>query len=175
VQVVGGTKRGGSTVTPENSANLSAAATSAAADTEAGQWVTAEVGRSGYAATLHARSHEYRLDEPVGVGGADTGPTPYEALLGSLGGCTAITLRMYADRKRWPLEAVRVRLRTGCSHEPDSEVCETTEVGPHQVERQIELDGPLTSEQRQRLLEIADRCPLKQTLERGLRIVQETA
>ena len=158
----------------ENRDTTATAGTSAGEDTEAGQWVTAEVGRSGYATTVHARSHEYRLDEPLSVRGTDTGPTPYEALFGALGGCTAMTLRMYADRKRWPLEGVRVRMRTWCSHEPDSEVCETTEVGPHQIQRQIELDGPLTSEQRQRLLEIAERCPLKQTLERGIRIVQET-
>lgn len=149
------------------------AGTSTSADTEGGQWITAHVGRSGYSSTLRARSHAYTLDEPLSVGGTDTGPTPYEALLGALGGCTAITLRMYADRKGWPLEGVRVRLRTGCSHEPDSEVCTTAEVGPHQVARQIELEGPLTNEQRQRLLQVAERCPLKQTLERGLRVVEE--
>lgn len=147
------------------------------ADTEAGHWVTAEILRGKYSTTLHARAHAFKLDEPLSLGGSDTGPTPYEALLGALGGCTAITLRMYADRKLWPLEAVRVRMRTARSHETDCEMCVDSDVGPDRVERQIELEGPLTDEQRQRLLEIAERCPLKQTLERGVRIEQgiETA
>ena len=111
------------------------------------------------------------LDEPVDVGGTDAGPTPYEAMLGALGGCTVITLRMYADRKGWPLEAVHVRLRQARAHERDCEICETAEVGPHRLEREIELEGPLTEEQRRRLLLIADRCPVKQTLERGIHVV----
>lgn len=148
----------------------SLAPTAVSADTDAGQWVTASVGRSGYSTTLHARSHSYKIDEPLSFGGSDTGPTPYEAILGALGACTAITLRMYADRKLWPLESARVRLRTARSHEPDCEICVDSEVGPDHVEREIHLEGPLTSEQRERLLQVAERCPLKQTLERGIRI-----
>jgi uncharacterized OsmC-like protein len=139
---------------------------------EGGRWITTHIDRSRYRSTVAARSHVRILDEPVGVGGTDAGPTPYEALLGALGGCTAITLRMYADRKGWPLEAAYVRLRQARAHEPDCEICETAEVGPHRLEREIELEGPLTEEQRRRLLLIADRCPVKQTLERGIRVVE---
>lgn len=138
---------------------------------EGGRWVTTRIGRSRYRSTVEARTHVHVLDEPVDVGGTDAGPTPYEAMLGALGGCTAITLRMYADRKGWPLEAVHVRLRQARAHEPDCEICETAEVGPHRLERNIELEGPLTDEQRRRLLLIADRCPVKQTLERGIRVI----
>jgi putative redox protein len=140
---------------------------------EGERWVATHIDRSRYRTTVEARTHVYALDEPVAVGGTDAGPTPYEALLGALGACAAITLRMYADRKGWPLEAVHVRLRTARAHEPDCEVCETAEVGPHRVERRIELVGPLTEEQRRRLLQIADRCPVKQTLEHGIRVVEE--
>jgi putative redox protein len=144
-------------------------------DAEGGRWVSAHIDRGRYQTTVEARGHVRTLDEPVGVGGTDTGPTPYEALLGALGGCTAITLRMYADRKGWPLERVHVRLRTARSHERDSEVSDRSAVGPHRLERRVELEGPLTDEQRRRLLQIADRCPVKQTLERGVRVVEETA
>jgi putative redox protein len=140
---------------------------------EGERWVATHIDRSRYRTTVEARAHVYELDEPVAVGGTDAGPTPYEALLGALGACTAITLRMYADRKGWPLEAVHVRLRTARAHEPDCEVCETAEVGPHRVERRIDLEGPLTEEQRRRLLQIADRCPVKQTLNRGIQVVDE--
>lgn len=124
---------------------------------------------------VEARSHELMLDEPLELGGTDSGPTPYEALLASLGACTAMTLRMYADRKRWPLEGVTIRLRTASEHELDCEVCETEEVGPHVLERHIELEGELTAEQRARLLQIAERCPVKQTLERGIRVTDSKA
>lgn len=138
---------------------------------EGGPWVTTRIDRSRYRSTVVARTHEQVLDEPVDVGGTDAGPTPYEALLGALGGCTAMTLRMYADRKGWPLAAVQVRLRQAREHGPDCASCETAEVGPHQLEREIELEGALSDEQRRRLLLIADRCPVKQALERGIRVV----
>jgi putative redox protein len=109
-------------------------------------------------------------DEPTALGGTDRGPTPYELLLGALGSCTVMTLRMYADRKGWPLEGVEVRLRTSQSHEADCVQCDEKDVGITTVERQLELFGMLTDAQRERLLEIADRCPVKQTLEKGLAI-----
>jgi uncharacterized OsmC-like protein len=138
---------------------------------EGGRWVTTRIDRSRFRSRVEARSHVQELDEPAGLGGSDAGPTPYEALLGALGGCTVITLRMYADRKGWPLEGAEVRMRQARSHEPDCEICESDDVGPYRVERQIELTGPLSEEQRARLMQIADRCPLKQTLERGVKVV----
>ncbi len=143
----------------------------AASKGEAGAWVTTSIGADHYRTIVSARQHSLALDEPADVGGEDRGPTPYEALLGALGGCTAMTVRMYADRKGWPLEAVRVHLRTDRSHQADCVACERAEVGPHRVERRVELDGPLTDEQRARLLQIADRCPVKQALQRGVQVV----
>ena len=81
-----------------------------------------------------------------------------------------MTLRMYADRKAWPLERAEVSVRQARSHEADCENCETDTVGIERVERRIELVGPLSDEQRQRLLEIAERCPVKQTLGRAIRV-----
>lgn len=127
-------------------------------------WVTAHVGPNGFRADLKMRNHDLVVDEPVSAGGTDEGPTPYEYLLSALGSCTAMTLRFYADRKGWPLEDVRVDLRTSRSHEKDCEDCEKTKVGVTTVDRKVELSGPLTEEQRAKLLEIADRCPVKQTL-----------
>src|SRR4029453_7154326 len=97
-------------------------------------------------------------------------PDPYGLLLASLGSCTAMTLRMYADRKQWPLESVVVRLRETPRHMQDCEVSEKSAVGPRTIDRIVELNGPLAPEQRARLLEIADRCPVKQTLSRGIQI-----
>jgi putative redox protein len=137
---------------------------------EAGQWVTARAGSTGFRVDLNARTHAMVADEPRLLGGTDAGPTPYEILLGALGSCTAMTLRMYADRKGWPLEEAVVFLRQGRRHEPDCESCATERVGVERIDRRIELSGPLSDEQRARLMAIADRCPVKQTLERGMTI-----
>jgi putative redox protein len=139
-------------------------------DADGDGWVATRVGPTGYRAEIHVRTHALLADEPVAAGGADAGPTPYEYLLAALGACMSMTLRIYADRKGWPLEGVEVRLRTEQSHEADCENCATAAVGMTNIERRIELYGTLTDEQRQRLLQIADRCPVKQTLERGISI-----
>ena len=140
-------------------------------ETDAGRWVTARVGAAGFRTEIETRAHRLRADEPVPLGGTDAGPTPYELLLGALASCTAMTLRMYADRKGWPLADAEVRMRSARSHEPDCEHCETEKVGIGRIERTVELSGSLTDEQRVRLLQIADRCPVKQTLERGIEVV----
>jgi putative redox protein len=137
---------------------------------EPGRWVTASIGATGFRVDVTARTHTLIADEPVEVKGTDQGPTPYEFLLTAIGSCTVMTLRLYADRKGFPMEGASVMLRSGQSHERDCENCEKEKVGVGHVERRIELLGPLTDEQRTRLLEIADRCPVKQTLERGIHV-----
>jgi putative redox protein len=135
------------------------------------RWVTARLVAGGYHTTLSTRGHALDADEPGGMGGADLGPTPYELLIGALAACTAMTVRMYANRKGWPLQAVVVRLRPVRGHAADCERCETEDVGAGRLEREIAFTGALTDEQRARLLYLADRCPVKQTLERGLHVV----
>ncbi len=147
-----------------------AAGTTARTNAADDGWVTAHTGTAGYRTDVGVRTHEFIADEPVSVGGTDDGPTPYDYLLGALGACTAMTLHMYAARKGWPLEDAVVRLRNAPSYADDCANCEKQDVGIRRIDRQIELTGPLTDEQRQRLLAIADRCPIKQTLERGLRV-----
>ena len=146
-------------------------AASAARTASGGAWVTARTGRDGYRTEIEAGGHTLIADEPHPDGGPEDGPSPYEMLLAAIASCTAMTMRMYATRKQWPLEDVTVRMRTGRRHVEDCENCETRSVGIQQIDRQIEMTGDLTDEQRQRLLLIADRCPVKQTLERGIRIV----
>ncbi|MDX2446909.1 MAG: OsmC family protein, partial [Desulfobacterales bacterium] len=109
-------------------------------------------------------------DEPVSVGGTNMGPTPYDYLVAGLGACTAMTLRMYADRKKWPLEEVVVSLSHKKIHAKDCEACETDKAMVDWIERELELMGPLDESQTQRLLEIADRCPVHRTLESEVKI-----
>jgi uncharacterized OsmC-like protein len=118
----------------------------------------------GLRTEMDAAGHELVADEPASLGGTDTGPTPYDYLLAALGGCTAMTLRMYADRKGWPLESVTVRLSQDRIHATDCEECETEEGRIDRIEREIELTGPLDEKQRSRLLEVADMCPVHRTL-----------
>jgi putative redox protein len=136
-----------------------------------GAWVTARTGGGSYRTEVVAGSHVVVADEPASGGGANGGPSPYELLLAAIGSCTAMTMRMYATRKQWPLEEVTVRLRSGRRHAEDCANCEAHSVGIQQIEREVEMKGDLTDEQRQRLMYIADRCPVKQTLERGIKVV----
>lgn len=116
----------------------------------------------GFRADVLSGGHRLVADEPVSLGGTDEGPAPYDFLLASLGSCTAMTLRMYADRKKWPLRSIAVRLR----HEKEIlEREDGTKVPRDRIHRVLELDGDLSGEQRTRLLEIADKCPVHRSLE----------
>ena len=118
----------------------------------------------GYLQNISIGQHRIQADEPVEAGGGDAGPNPYELLLAALGACTSITLRMYSNRKRWPLEDIRVRLMHAKIHAEDCLGCETKEGLVDRIEREILLVGNLTDEQRQILLEIANNCPVHRTL-----------
>lgn len=139
-------------------------------DDAAKGWLEARVGADGYQTDVITRQHRLTADEPEYAGGTDAGPTPYEYLLAALATCTVMTVRMYANRKKWPLESASVFVRQGHSYAKDCEDCATQSVGMGRVERRVELNGPLTDEQRTRLLQIADRCPIKQTLARGIEV-----
>src|SRR5690242_17736187 len=119
---------------------------------------------AGFAQEVFAGPHRFTADEPVADGGTDTGPDPYDLLLASLGACTSMTVALYARRKGWPLEGVTVRLRHAKIHASDCADCETREGMLDRIERDIELSGALTDEQRARLLELAGRCPVHRTL-----------
>ena len=108
--------------------------------------------------------HALKADEPVSVGGNDSGPTPYDYLLTALGACKSMTMRMYADRKKFPLDQARVTLRHEKIHAEDCEACETEEGRVDQIDVEIHLEGDLTDDQRQRIYEIAERCPVHQSL-----------
>src|SRR5690606_9769274 len=120
---------------------------------------------------LYDGRHELFADEPVTMGGGDTGPSPYELLLMSLGACTSMTLRMYAKRKGWPLEGVRVVLRHDRIHAEDCLDCETKTGKIDRIDRAIAMTGPRSDEQRGPLLEIADKCPVHKTLTSEIKIV----
>lgn len=128
----------------------------------------------GLAQEITAEGHPLVADEPVGVGGTDRGPTPYGLLLASLGACTSMTLRMYARRKQWPLEEVEVRLRHRRVHAKDCEDCEKPKGMVDEIHRVISLKGPLDDEQRARLMEIADKCPVHRTLTNEIKIRTES-
>lgn len=128
-------------------------------------WVRVEeTGDGKFAQHLLDGRHHLFADERATVGGSDRGPNPYELLLMALGACTAMTLRLYADRKRWPLVRVSVRLRHAKIHAEDCAECETKQGMLDRIERVIDIEGTLDEAQRQRLLEIANMCPVHRTL-----------
>ena len=122
-----------------------------------------EAGSGTYTQQITLGHHQLVADEPQPIGD-DAGPTPYDLLLAALGSCTSMTVRMYADRKGWSLEGVRVTLRHSRIHAEDCATCETTKGWIDHIDRGIELAGELDESQRDRLLQIADRCPVHQTL-----------
>jgi uncharacterized OsmC-like protein/fermentation-respiration switch protein FrsA (DUF1100 family) len=126
--------------------------------------VVRETGQGRFQQAITVGSHRFLADEPVALGGLDSGPGPYDLLLAGLGACTAMTLRLYAERKALPLERVTVELSHSRIHAADCEDCETKEGMLDRIERAITLRGELDAEQRRRLLEIADKCPVHRTL-----------
>ena len=132
--------------------------------------VTVTETRAGtYTQQITAGRHLLTADEPLPIG-EDAGPTPYDLLLAGLGACTSMTVRMYADRKGWPLDRVRVTLRHSRIHAKDCLDCETRTGWIDHIDRDIELSGDLDDSQRQRLMQIAERCPVHQTLTSEVRI-----
>jgi len=134
-------------------------------------WIkVVESGEGKFTEHLLDGRHRLIADEPVAAGGQDRGPGPYDLLLMALGACTTMTLRLYADRKRWPLERVSVRLRHAKIYAQDCADCETKQGKLDRIERVIGLEGVLDPAQRQRLLEIADMCPVHRTLTSEIKI-----
>jgi putative redox protein len=126
--------------------------------------VVADSGGGAFTQQIRAGRHTLIADEPVSVGGDDLGPTPYDLLLAALGACTSMTVRMYAQRKNWPLRSTTVTLTHSKIHAADCQACETTSGRLDHILRQVHFDGDLDTDQRARLLEIADKCPVHRTL-----------
>jgi putative redox protein len=132
-------------------------------DASEGMVIVADAGSGTFTQQISAGHHELVSDEPRPIGD-DEGPTPYDLLLAALGSCTSMTVRMYANRRDWPLEQVRVTLRHSRIHAEDCADCETRIGLIDHIDLDIELIGGLDDTQRQRLLLIAGRCPIHQTL-----------
>ncbi|WKA27053.1 bifunctional alpha/beta hydrolase/OsmC family protein [Bradyrhizobium roseum] len=137
--------------------------------------VVRETRNSKFQQTVTAGLHQMLADEPVAAGGQDSGPAPYDFVLAGLGACTSMTMRMYADRKSLPLDRVTVALKHSKIHAKDCAECETREGMLDQIERVISIEGALDADQRQRLMEIADKCPVHRTLQSEIRIVTKAA
>ena len=132
--------------------------------------VVVQGSAAGFAQEIVAGSHHLKSDEPLAEGGTDTGPSPYDLLLAALGSCTSMTVAMYARRKGWPLERVTVQLRHRKIHAEDCADCETRVGMLDEIEGDIQFSGSLTAEQRAKLLEIADKCPVHRTLTSEIKI-----
>lgn len=139
-------------------------ASTATAKSEAGVVTVRETRAGKFQQEVSSGPHRFLADEPVSYGGLDSGPGPYELLLASLGACTSMTLRLYADNKKLPLERVTVRLTHEKIHAEDCENCETKEGVIDRIDRHVTMEGDLDAAARKRLLEIADKCPVHRTL-----------
>lgn len=141
----------------------------------AGIVVVEDNDKGPFAETVRIGPHVLPADEPMPNGGNDSGPDPYGYLLAALGTCTAMTLRSYARLKKWPLQKVRVQLTHDKIYARDCADCETKDGKVDKIDRVIALEGPLDDEQRKRLLEIADRCPVHKTLTSEIKIATTLA
>jgi putative redox protein len=127
-------------------------------------------GRVNYVQNVSASHHLFQSDEPVEAGGLDLGPDPYDLLLAALGSCIGITLRMYAERKGWPLGDVRTRLTYARVHAEDCSTCDGEPKLIDTIEVELSLVGDLSDDQRRRFMEIAEKCPVHRTLTSPIRI-----
>ena len=126
--------------------------------------VVVKAGPSRFGQNISVGPHLLQADEPRDVGGNDEGPNPYELLLAALGACTSMTVRIYAERKQWPLQGVQVRLAHSRIHAEDCAECDTKQGMLDRIEAEITFIGDLSDDQRHRLLEIANICPVHRTL-----------
>jgi len=153
-----------------------AAAERAAESAEKPRQIVVRETRAGkFQNTVSIGPHHLSADEPASAGGEDSGPGPYDFLLAGLGACKSMTMRLYADRKSFPLERATVTLNHNKIYARDCEECETREGMLDQIEVAIGLEGPLDADQRKRILEIADKCPVHRTLTSEIRIVTRAA
>jgi uncharacterized OsmC-like protein len=136
--------------------------------------VSVESASANYLENITAGRHMFRADEPVSAGGGDAAPTPYDLLLGALGSCTVITLRMYAERKRWPLSNVHVNLSHSKVHAEDCANCGNEGSLIDHIEVEIRMVGELSEEQRRTLLAVAEKCPVHRTLTSRIQIQTRT-
>jgi putative redox protein len=144
--------------------------TGAAEDTGPRSVIVQETRRGKFQQTVTVGPHRLTADEPASAGGEDTGPGPYDFLLAALGACTSMTMRLYADRKALPLDRITVMLRHSKVHAEDCAECETKTGMLDRIEREVAMEGALDPEQRQKLMEIADKCPVHRTLTSEIRI-----
>ncbi len=126
--------------------------------------VIARIGQTLYRTDILANGHHLIADEPRAVGGGNLGPTPYDLLVSGLGACTCMTLRMYADRKKWPVESISVRLNHQKIHADECQNCETQSGKLDQIDLEIDIKGDLDQDQKKRMMEIAEKCPVHRTL-----------
>jgi putative redox protein len=126
--------------------------------------IFARIGETLYRTDILANGHHLIADEPEPVGGGNLGPSPYDLLVSGLGACTCMTLRMYADRKKWPVDSISVGLHHQKIHADECKNCEIRDIRLDKIDLEIEIKGDLNPDQRKRMLEIAEKCPVHRTL-----------
>lgn len=134
------------------------------AESDSKQIVHIHLGDENYKTVMTAGNHELVADEPENAGGGDIGPSPYDYLLMALGSCSVITMKMYADRKEWPVEDIYIEMRHSKAHAEDCVDCDDPAAKIDKIEKEIIVKGDLSQEQLDRLLEISKKCPVHKTL-----------